>query len=355
MPNSPHHVDGTRIDPIPSDPSARAARPAATAAPLPPLLPPGVKSVFHGLRVAPNVSVSVKDQIIISGTAVLPRITAPAARSRRTTSASCVASRAVRAAAIRGHLARDIGVVLDRDRHAEQRQPLPRIEPGLRGRRLSTRRSAKTTRYERISRIEPGDPLQVHVQQFGCGDGTRGEQAGLLGRAGEGDIAHCRNGSARPPRAVAYYLDRMSCVFCAIVAGEAPAIRIYEDDDYLAILDIRPFTRGHTLVIPKRHTVDLTDTPPDTVADLARLGQRIARAARVSGLHADGNNIAINDGKAAFQTRLPHPSACAAAADRRQTVVRQGLCAPRSRPRGVRRACCVRRWRSWTKPRRTDP
>ena len=47
----------------------------------------------------------------------------------------------------------------------------------------------------------------------------------------------------------------MSCVFCAIVAGEGPAIRIYEDEDYLAILDIRPFTRGHTLVIPKRHTV----------------------------------------------------------------------------------------------------
>ncbi|KLI04389.1 HIT family hydrolase [Mycolicibacterium conceptionense] len=94
----------------------------------------------------------------------------------------------------------------------------------------------------------------------------------------------------------------MSCVFCAIVAGEAPAIRIYEDDDYLGILDIRPFTRGHTLVIPKRHSVDLTDTPAETVAAMARIGQRIARAARRSGLHADGNNIVINDGKAAFQS-----------------------------------------------------
>lgn len=94
----------------------------------------------------------------------------------------------------------------------------------------------------------------------------------------------------------------MSCVFCAIVAGEAPAIRIYEDDDYLGILDIRPFTRGHTLVIPKRHSVDLTDTPPESVAAMAVIGQRIARAARQSGLHADGNNIVINDGKAAFQS-----------------------------------------------------
>jgi histidine triad (HIT) family protein len=94
----------------------------------------------------------------------------------------------------------------------------------------------------------------------------------------------------------------MSCVFCAIVAGDAPAIRIYEDDGYLALLDIRPFTRGHTLVIPKRHTVDLTDTPPETVAGLVRIGHRIARAARRSGLHADGNNVVINDGKAAFQS-----------------------------------------------------
>ncbi|KAA0079468.1 HIT family protein [Mycolicibacterium sp. P9-64] len=94
----------------------------------------------------------------------------------------------------------------------------------------------------------------------------------------------------------------MTCVFCAIVAGEAPAIRIYEDDDYLAILDIRPIVRGHTLVIPKKHTVDLADTPADTIAGLVNIGQRIAQAARASELKADGNNIAINDGKAAFQS-----------------------------------------------------
>jgi diadenosine tetraphosphate (Ap4A) HIT family hydrolase len=93
----------------------------------------------------------------------------------------------------------------------------------------------------------------------------------------------------------------MSCVFCAIVAGDAPAIRIYEDADYLAILDIRPFTRGHTLVIPKRHTVDLTDTPPETLATMVTIGQRIARAARATEL-ADATNIGINDGRAAFQS-----------------------------------------------------
>ncbi|BBY31193.1 HIT family protein [Mycolicibacterium sediminis] len=91
-------------------------------------------------------------------------------------------------------------------------------------------------------------------------------------------------------------------MFCAIVSGEAPAIRVYEDDDYLALLDIRPIVRGHTLVVPKRHTVDLTDTPASTLADMVRIGQRIGRAARASELAADGNNIAINDGKAAFQS-----------------------------------------------------
>ena len=81
-----------RIEPPPSEPSAIGARPAATAAPLPPLLPPGDNAVFHGLRVAPNVSDSVNGKIIISGTLVLPMMTAPAARSRLTTSASRTAA-----------------------------------------------------------------------------------------------------------------------------------------------------------------------------------------------------------------------------------------------------------------------
>ncbi|MFZ4372062.1 MAG: HIT family protein [Mycobacterium sp.] len=94
----------------------------------------------------------------------------------------------------------------------------------------------------------------------------------------------------------------MACVFCEIVAGTAPAVRVYEDDDVLGILDIRPFTRGHTLVIPKRHSVDLTDTPVSTLATMMAVGKRIAEATRVSGLAATGNNVAINDGKSAMQS-----------------------------------------------------
>ncbi|MGV0990904.1 MAG: HIT family protein [Mycobacterium sp.] len=94
----------------------------------------------------------------------------------------------------------------------------------------------------------------------------------------------------------------MACVFCEIVAGTAPAVRVYEDDDYLGFLDIRPFTRGHTLVIPKSHSVDLTDTPAPALAGMLTVGQRIAQATRTSGLAATGNNVAINDGKSAFQS-----------------------------------------------------
>ena len=94
----------------------------------------------------------------------------------------------------------------------------------------------------------------------------------------------------------------MPCVFCQIAAGAAPAVRVYEDDDHLAFLDIRPFTRGHTLVIPRRHSVDLTDTPATLLAGMLAVGQRVARATRASGLAATGNNVAINDGKSAFQS-----------------------------------------------------
>ena len=94
----------------------------------------------------------------------------------------------------------------------------------------------------------------------------------------------------------------MACVFCEIVAGTAPAIRAYEHGHSPRALDIRPFTRGHTLVVPKRHTVDLTDTPAETLAGMLAVGQRIAHATRASDLAADANNIAINDGKAAMQT-----------------------------------------------------
>src|SRR5581483_1478843 len=81
-PTTPHHPAGRRIDPPMSLPVARGTSPAARAAPAPPLDPPGVRSRSHGLRVAPWRIELVKKSSPISGEAVSPTGTAPAARRR---------------------------------------------------------------------------------------------------------------------------------------------------------------------------------------------------------------------------------------------------------------------------------
>src|SRR3954463_986874 len=87
-PNSPQQAAGMRTEPAPSEPSAALASPAATAVADPPLEPPLVRCGSHGLRVTPKVGDSVNGVAISSGTWVLPRITAPAARSPAPTSAA---------------------------------------------------------------------------------------------------------------------------------------------------------------------------------------------------------------------------------------------------------------------------
>ena len=96
-----------------------------------------------------------------------------------------------------------------------------------------------------------------------------------------------------------------NCIFCAIVHGDAGAARVYEDDDLLAFLDIRPVTRGHTLVIAKPHAERLDDLAADVGSRMFALGHRIALALGRSDLAADGSNLVLNDGPAAFQT-VPH-------------------------------------------------
>ena len=51
------------------------------------------------------------------------------------------------------------------------------------------------------------------------------------------------------------------CIFCKIVAGELPSYKVYEDANFLAFLDIYPRTKGHTLVIPKKHYQWVYDVP----------------------------------------------------------------------------------------------
>ena len=91
------------------------------------------------------------------------------------------------------------------------------------------------------------------------------------------------------------------CVFCEIIAGNIPSAKVYEDDRVLAILDISQATKGHTLVIPKKHYETILDMPQDEFSDLMRTVHSLADKI-VSRLNASGCNILINTGEAAGQT-----------------------------------------------------
>ena len=92
-----------------------------------------------------------------------------------------------------------------------------------------------------------------------------------------------------------------NCVFCAIAAGEIPSFKVYEDELVLAYLDINPFSEGHVLVIPKRHSSGLLDTDDGTLAAVTVRVKRVA--ARVKEvLGCDGFHILQNNGEAAGQT-----------------------------------------------------
>ena len=92
------------------------------------------------------------------------------------------------------------------------------------------------------------------------------------------------------------------CIFCAIVAGRAEASIVHEDDEIIAFLDLHPVTPGHLLVVPKRHSVGLEDTDPDTGRRVWSVAHDLAGALRRSSLRTEGINLLLCDGEAAFQT-----------------------------------------------------
>ena len=92
----------------------------------------------------------------------------------------------------------------------------------------------------------------------------------------------------------------MDCIFCKIVAGDIPSHKVYEDNATLAFLDINPASRGHALVIPKQHAVDLYDMPPDALSNVAQVAQQVARRLQEV-LQPDGLNVIQNNGSAAGQ------------------------------------------------------
>jgi histidine triad (HIT) family protein len=91
------------------------------------------------------------------------------------------------------------------------------------------------------------------------------------------------------------------CIFCKIVAGELPATIVAQDERTVAFMDINPATRGHLLVIPRRHAKDLHEIEPDELAAVAQAAQRLAGTV-AERLGAAGVNLLNSCGSAAWQT-----------------------------------------------------
>ena len=101
---------------------------------------------------------------------------------------------------------------------------------------------------------------------------------------------------ARLPR-----VSEQDCIFCKIIAGEIQAQIIAEDERTVAFMDINPATRGHALVIPRRHARDLLEIDPSDLSAVAVAAQRVA-ARMPERLGAAGVNLLNSCGRDAWQT-----------------------------------------------------
>ena len=96
----------------------------------------------------------------------------------------------------------------------------------------------------------------------------------------------------------------MSTIFTKIIEKEIPSALLYEDDQSIAILDIAPVNKGHSLVISKQEIATIDDCPDQLLAHLMKIVKKIDLKIREE-LGADATNIIINNGKAAGQ-EVPH-------------------------------------------------
>lgn len=91
------------------------------------------------------------------------------------------------------------------------------------------------------------------------------------------------------------------CIFCKIVAGEIPSQVVAQDELTISFMDIAPATRGHALVIPRRHSRDLLQIDDVDLMAVVLAAKRLAQRARER-LGADGVNLINSCGPAAWQT-----------------------------------------------------
>jgi histidine triad (HIT) family protein len=96
-------------------------------------------------------------------------------------------------------------------------------------------------------------------------------------------------------------MDDSDCIFCKIIAGELPSQIIDQDERTVAFMDISPATRGHALVVPRRHSRDLLEIEPADLQATILAAQRLARRVKER-LEADGVNLLNSCGSAGWQT-----------------------------------------------------
>lgn len=95
------------------------------------------------------------------------------------------------------------------------------------------------------------------------------------------------------------------CIFCKIVKGELPSVKVWEDAEVLAFLDIQPINKGHVLIIPKQHGALISEIDDNILCSMIKLAKKIGQALRDSELKPAGVNLFLADGKAAGQ-EVPH-------------------------------------------------
>ncbi|MBR4831610.1 MAG: HIT family protein [Butyrivibrio sp.] len=91
------------------------------------------------------------------------------------------------------------------------------------------------------------------------------------------------------------------CIFCKLANGEFPTNTIFENEDFRVILDVGPATKGHALVLPKKHYADIFEIPEDVLAEAVKVGKKVATVLKDK-LGCDGVNLVQNNGEAAGQT-----------------------------------------------------
>ena len=91
------------------------------------------------------------------------------------------------------------------------------------------------------------------------------------------------------------------CIFCKILNKEIPSYKIYEDDDFYAMLDISQATPGHTLVLPKQHVTNIFDLSDELASKMLVVVKKVADILKEK-LNINDINILNNSGQLAGQT-----------------------------------------------------